>query len=282
MRIVRRDHVTGRGGGELGHSSIPCPSHCTSLIRFLSLSTSINPLLESLGLTVCEDFVNNVVTAHLAQPHQAASCRSALVRQDRKKGTEISTITALTAPTIYLSPHQFFSIEKHVVHRNFSLALSSALRPTGPRTASCRSSFVWLAYEFSASGMQHPQQVQFFPDPSLPPGQRDLEALERLKEIIKSNQHEIFRAIPQPAALASLYGGSLPSAVPSHPEQVPNNPKEKPTTAPSSPTFETPSSSTYISDAHRAHVVAAVQGVAKPSISNDTVRAYHAYVVVTH
>jgi hypothetical protein len=118
--------------------------------------------------------------------------------------------------------------------------------------------------------MQH-QQVQFFRDSSLPPGQGDLEALERLKEIIKSNQHKIFRATPQPAALASLYMGSLPSAVLPHPEQIPNNSKEKPT-APSSPTFETPSSSTFISDAHIAHVVAAVQGTARPSIPDDTVR----------
>jgi hypothetical protein len=28
-----------------------------------------NLFLESLGLTVCENIVNNVVTAHLAQPH---------------------------------------------------------------------------------------------------------------------------------------------------------------------------------------------------------------------
>jgi hypothetical protein len=119
--------------------------------------------------------------------------------------------------------------------------------------------------------MPHPQQVQFFPDHSLPPGQRDLEALERLKEIIKNNQHEIFRATPRPAALASLYRGSLPSAVLPHPEQIPNNSKEKPT-APSSPTFETPPSSTFISDAHIAHVVAAVQGTARSSIPNDTVR----------
>lgn len=120
--------------------------------------------------------------------------------------------------------------------------------------------------------MQRPQQThQFAPDPSLPPGQGDLEALERLKEIIKSNQHHIFRATPQPAALASLYRGSLPSAVLPHPEQIPNNSKEKPT-APSSPTFETPSSSTFISDAHISHVVAAVQGTARPSIPNDTVR----------
>ncbi len=120
--------------------------------------------------------------------------------------------------------------------------------------------------------MQHPQQVQFFPDPSLPPGQGDLEALERLKNIIKNNQHEIFRATPQPAVLASLYRGSLPSSVPPHPEPIPGNTKEKPTTAPSSLSFETPSPSTFISDPHSAHVVSAVQRAVRPSISNDTVR----------
>ena len=65
---------------------------------------------------------------------------------------------------------------------------------------------------------------QFRPDPSLPPGPADLEALERLKEAIKNNEHEIYRAVPQPAVLASLYKGlidSVQSHVPPHPEQVP-------------------------------------------------------------
>src|ERR1700723_172604 len=97
--------------------------------------------------------------------------------------------------------------------------------------------------------MQHPQPFQFSPGPSLPPGQGDLEALERLKEVIKNNRHEIFRATPRPAALASFFRGALPSAVPPHPEQIHNNPKEKPSTVPSSSTFKTPSSSTFIGDA---------------------------------
>ncbi|KAI0328341.1 hypothetical protein GY45DRAFT_1326480 [Cubamyces sp. BRFM 1775] len=62
-----------------------------------------------------------------------------------------------------------------------------------------------------------PQQV-------LPVGQNDLEILERLKETIKKNQHELFRPIPQPAALASVYLGPKPplaSLVPPHPEQIP-------------------------------------------------------------
>ena len=129
--------------------------------------------------------------------------------------------------------------------------------------------------------MQHPQQDQFFPDPSLPRGQGDLEALERLKEFIKGNQHEIFRATPRPAALASLYRGALPSSsVLPHPEQIPNNSKEKPTNALSTLGFETPSSSSFISDAPSAHVVSAIQGASGqsracvPSISGDTVRVF--------
>jgi hypothetical protein len=33
----------------------------------------------------------------------------------------------------------------------------------------------------------------------------DLDILENLKELIKSGQHEFYRAEPQPAALASVY-----------------------------------------------------------------------------
>ncbi|KAH9957300.1 hypothetical protein BC827DRAFT_1270319 [Russula dissimulans] len=106
--------------------------------------------------------------------------------------------------------------------------------------------------------MQH-QQVQFFPDPSLPPGLGDLEALERLKEIIKNNQHEFFRAIPRPAALAGLYRGPLPSLIPPHPEQASIYPPEKSTTTPPGLSFEN-SSSNFVSDTHRAHVASATQG----------------------
>ncbi|KAI0249643.1 hypothetical protein BJV78DRAFT_1283892 [Lactifluus subvellereus] len=108
--------------------------------------------------------------------------------------------------------------------------------------------------------MQHSQQAQFFPDPSLPPGQGDLEALERLKDTIKNNQHEVFRAIPRPAALASLYKGPLPFRVPPHPEQIPGNLPEKPTTTPSGVAFEKMASSNFIDDAHHAHGASPAQG----------------------
>lgn len=48
----------------------------------------------------------------------------------------------------------------------------------------------------------------------LPPGKNDLEILENLKQIIKNGQHEFYRAIPQPAALASLYLGTIPTGEP--------------------------------------------------------------------
>ncbi|KAJ3507669.1 hypothetical protein NMY22_g16857 [Coprinellus aureogranulatus] len=48
----------------------------------------------------------------------------------------------------------------------------------------------------------------------LPPGKNDLEILENLKQIIKNGQHEFYRAIPQPEALASLYLGTIPTGEP--------------------------------------------------------------------
>ncbi|KAH7916595.1 hypothetical protein BJ138DRAFT_289681 [Hygrophoropsis aurantiaca] len=78
----------------------------------------------------------------------------------------------------------------------------------------------------SMHGQQQQQQQQYFPQqqPILPPGKNDLEVLENLKTLIKEGQHEFYRAVPQPAALASLYLGPLPgqSSVPPHPEQVPS------------------------------------------------------------
>ena len=97
---------------------------------------------------------------------------------------------------------------------------SSAYQPPG--------SYNTLAYNptFGPS-MQilHPQQ--FYPDQQraqviLPPGKNDLEILEKLKEMIKNGQHELYRAVPQPAALASIYLGPHTSQVPHHPEQAPD------------------------------------------------------------
>ncbi|KAJ7231274.1 hypothetical protein B0H12DRAFT_1263172 [Mycena haematopus] len=47
-------------------------------------------------------------------------------------------------------------------------------------------------------------QTQFYP-PQQP--HSDLEVLENLKAIIKAGQHEFYRAVPQPQALAAIYLG---------------------------------------------------------------------------
>ncbi|GJE90044.1 hypothetical protein PsYK624_061660 [Phanerochaete sordida] len=65
--------------------------------------------------------------------------------------------------------------------------------------------------------------AHFFPTQPPPPGQNDLEILERLKETIKAGQHEFFQPVPRPTALASIYlGPHHASQVPPHPEQVPD------------------------------------------------------------
>ncbi|KAJ7233947.1 hypothetical protein C8J57DRAFT_688728, partial [Mycena rebaudengoi] len=43
--------------------------------------------------------------------------------------------------------------------------------------------------------------AQFFQQPS------DLEVLQNLKDMIKNGQHEFYRAVPQPQALAAIYLG---------------------------------------------------------------------------
>ena len=60
---------------------------------------------------------------------------------------------------------------------------------------------------------QQPQQQSQPPSmkPTLPPGKNDLDILQNLKKIIKDGQHPFFRAVPQPAALASIYLGTIPS-----------------------------------------------------------------------
>ena len=205
------------------------------------------------------DFVCNVVTAHVAQPHLRLP-RTFGLSAGNKKGKRISTVTR----SLLIPPHLQSITLSNLTSRRPSQNLSSQVvhhnpTPNGPPYYYPPTFF---GCGFFASGMQHPQQVQFFPDGSLPPGQSDLEALERLKETIINNQHEIFRATPRPAALASLYRGALPSVVLPHPEQIPGSAKEKSASAPSSSlSFEKPSSS-------GAHVVSAVQG--GPSIGSQS------------
>jgi hypothetical protein len=66
------------------------------------------------------------------------------------------------------------------------------------------------------------QECRQTPTSNSTAGQKDLEILEKLKESIITNQHEFFRSVPQPTALAKIYMGNTSiSPVPPHPEQVP-------------------------------------------------------------
>lgn len=131
--------------------------------------------------------------------------------------------------------------------------------------------------------MQHSQRAQFAPDPALPRGQGDLEALERLKEAIKNNQHEIFRASPRPDVLASLYqgplGSLLPPSGPLRPEQMQSNPPEKTAAATisSGGSFETVSTSGFSSDPrHAVQAAPLAGGSSRPGISsNNMVRCLY-------
>ncbi|KAJ3487041.1 hypothetical protein NLI96_g3810 [Meripilus lineatus] len=113
----------------------------------------------------------------------------------------------------------------------FSVASSSA--PNLSPSFQIPTSFAHYNNNNSYPNYLAQQSPQFFSQPTqaqqqqqaMPQGQNDLEVLERLKETIKNNQHEYFKPIPQPAALASVYLGPHPSSassrVPPHPEQLP-------------------------------------------------------------
>lgn len=107
-------------------------------------------------------------------------------------------------------------------------------------------------------GSRHgPYQSPSAPRASVPqiPGKDDLEKLENLKRIIKSGQHEFYRAIPQPDALAKLYMGVIPSSLPQDGEQgqatFAANPDQNPVT--SQPGGASNSSPTSPVDSSRRH-----------------------------
>jgi hypothetical protein len=92
---------------------------------------------------------------------------------------------------------------------------------------SMSSSFPALSYGYASGAAAPPtsgQPAQFYSAPPAAPGQNDLEILEKLKEMIKNNQHSVFKPIPNPAALANVYlGPHGVSHVPPHPEQIPKD-----------------------------------------------------------
>ena len=75
---------------------------------------------------------------------------------------------------------------------------------------------------FQQSSPKMGQEFPQTPASNSASGQKDLEILEKLKDTIINNQHECFRSVPQPAALAKIYMGNIRiSPVPPHPEQLP-------------------------------------------------------------
>ena len=116
----------------------------------------------------------------------------------------------------------------------FSVASSSAGNANnGPYQMPGNYAFGYSNFQGPIHGNVHPQQHQphqqpFYSQqqqPMLPPGQNDLEVLEKLKEMIKNGQHEFYRAVPQPTALASIYLGpnaASQAQVVHHPEQAPD------------------------------------------------------------
>ncbi|KAK0213345.1 hypothetical protein DFS33DRAFT_117866 [Desarmillaria ectypa] len=78
-----------------------------------------------------------------------------------------------------------------------------------------------MAPNFPFNFQNFAQQQSFYQQQQQPqPGSNDLEILENLKQRIKAGQHEFYRAIPNPAALASIYKG--PSSSSLHPERAPD------------------------------------------------------------
>ncbi|KAG2074067.1 hypothetical protein BDR04DRAFT_226229 [Suillus decipiens] len=136
------------------------------------------------------------------------------------------TVTTFTEDpnTSFLVPQPS---EEPALSSPFSVASTSATSNSNNNNNNSFQNF-GMSYSFHPHGPnnqpqqqgQQQQQQQFFsPQVILPPGKSDLEVLENLKSIIKEGQHEFYRAIPQPAALASLYLGPTSSQVLPHPEQ---------------------------------------------------------------
>ncbi|THH12782.1 hypothetical protein EW146_g7369 [Bondarzewia mesenterica] len=165
-------------------------------------------------------------------------------RQNKKRKGKVNrerTVTTLTgaddqnSPSFLLPSSDDPNFPANIMSSPFSVASSSGANNNSmpPPPFQIPTTFTTYGYNSYMHPMpshvsqppSHSPQSQFFPDPSLPPGQGDLEALERLKEMIKNNEHEIFRAVPQPSVLAGLYKGSSASGqslVPPHPEQIPH------------------------------------------------------------
>ena len=88
----------------------------------------------------------------------------------------------------------------------------NSIHPNGIQQQQQQQAFFGPSQQQQPLPQSQPQQSQSQPmKPNLPPGKDDLDILQNLKKIIKDGQHPFFRAVPQPAALASIYMGPIPS-----------------------------------------------------------------------
>lgn len=121
--------------------------------------------------------------------------------------------------------HKFNNRERTLTQDSSASSLASTSSSHHHHQSSRQPSRNWSesnGTSFQQSSPKMGQEIPQTPTPNLTSDQRDLEILEKLKESILSNQHEFFRSIPQPAALARIYlGNASISPVPPHPDQVP-------------------------------------------------------------
>lgn len=172
---------------------------------------------------------------------------SARQNKKQRKGRSNAMNRERTVTTLTEDPSSDFLVPtpseepagSNLMSSPFSVASSSGSNNMQPPGFQAPGNFAF-GYNFvgpmhgNMQGHPQQQQQQFFnphqhqqpqsQQPILPPGQSDLEVLEKLKEMIKSGQHEFYRAVPQPAALASIYlGPTATSQVPHHPDQAPSD-----------------------------------------------------------
>lgn len=152
---------------------------------------------------------------------------SARQNKKRGKGRNNANNRERTVTTLREDPNTPYLVPTPCEEPPGSTLMSSpfsASSPTGHPSSAYQppGSYNTLAYNPTFGPVLHPQQFYQQPQVILPPGKNDLEILEKLKEMIKNGQHELYRAVPQPAALASIYLGPHASQVPHHPEQAPD------------------------------------------------------------
>ena len=103
------------------------------------------------------------------------------------------------------------NIQKGSSFGSYQYGPSSPFNMMHPNVQQQRQSFLGSSQQQTLPQQPLPHSQPQPMKPTLPPGKSDLDILQNLKQIIKDGQHPFFRAVPQPAALASIYMGTIPS-----------------------------------------------------------------------